>query len=489
MVELWECEWAALVRDDPTVKAFVNQLESVEPLEPRDAFFGGRTGAVSLYAQTQGEEEIHYMDVTSLYPWVNKNAVYPLDHPDIITQPRPCLDDYFGLAKVDILPPLELFHPVLPVRSGGKLTFPLCAACVQEQQAQPMLERSAICHHSPAQRQLRGTWCTPEIQKALEVGYTLIKIHEVWHFQNRESGLFEEYVNTWLKIKTEGSGWPKDCTTVVKKRDYLERFDAKEGIQLDFGKIEKNPGLKATAKLMLNSFWGKFGQRENLSQVQQCTSPDQLYNLLDDDTIQVSNMRICTEEVLEVVYTHTEETVFPSNKTNVFIAAFTTCWARLKLYSYLEQLQQQVLYYDTDSVIYKWSPGQPKIETGDYLGDMKDELEGDVIVEFVSGGAKNYGYKTRGGKLECKVRGFTLNVRGQEVLNYPSMKNTILKELDEPLQKKHQQQVTNPNHFNRNTTTKEIGLVERTKRYGLVFDKRVIDVATKKSYPFGYWSS
>ena len=34
------------------------------------------------------------------------------------------------------------------------------------------------------------------------------------------------------------------------------------------------------------------------------------------------------------------------------------------------------------------------VHTGDMLGEMKDELDGDVITEFVTGGAKNYGYKT-----------------------------------------------------------------------------------------------
>ena len=50
------------------------------------------------------------------------------------------------------------------------------------------------------------------------------------------------------------------------------------------------------------------------------------------------------------------------------------------------KLGDQVLYYDTDSVIYKWSDEQNKLETDDYLGDLKDELGGDHIVEFVSGG-------------------------------------------------------------------------------------------------------
>ena len=73
-------------------------------------------------------------------------------------------------------------------------------------------------------------------------------------------------------------------------------------------------------------------------------------------------------------------------------------------------------------MIYKWRDGQTKIETGDFLGEMTDELDGDLIVEFVSGGPKNYAYQTEKGKTECKVRGFTLNVRGKEVLNYDTMK-------------------------------------------------------------------
>ena len=59
-----------------------------------------------------------------------------LDHPEIIFNPslEEC-DEYFGLAKVSILPPYELFHPVLPVRIGEKLTFPLCGECVKAEQA------------------------------------------------------------------------------------------------------------------------------------------------------------------------------------------------------------------------------------------------------------------------------------------------------------------------------------------------------------------
>ena len=117
---------------------------------------------------------------------------------------------------------------------------------------------------------------------------------------------------------------------------------------------------------------------------------------------------------------------------------------------------------------------------------MADELDGDVITEFVSGGAKNCGYQTRGGKVVSKVRGFTLNVRGSAILNFHSMKDNIVSELD-TLQDSHRTlNIVTPYHFQRDLEKKQIQVVPRIKQYGLVFDKRVIDVATRSSYPYGY---
>ena len=479
----WECQWEKKVKSTPAIQTFLSTLNMVPPLQPREAFFGGRTGAVALYHRVGPGEKIYYVDVTSLYPWVNKTQPYPLGHPEIECPPTSQdIGDYFGLATVTILPPRGLYHPVLPVRHGGKLTFPLCMACVREQQAEPMLERSALCTHSDQQRQLRGTWCTPEIEKAKEMGYELLHIHEVWHFPRQEAGLFQPYVDTWLKLKQESAGWPRWCETQEQKARYVRQYQEREGITLN---VKENKGRKQVAKLMLNSFWGKFGEKTNKSKVEQVVQPHQLYKILTDSANDLQTLRLCTDDVLEVVYKQSEDNDLPSDRTNIFIAAFTTCWARLKLYSYLERLGEQVLYYDTDSVIYRWKSGQCEIETGDFLGEMTDELDGDHIIEFVSGGAKNYGYQTSGGKFECKVRGFTLNVRGRQVLNYQTMKENLLAELDDPAGRTIA--VKNPNHFKRDSTLKKIKLVEQVKNYRLVFDKRVVDRRTKRSYPFGYF--
>ena len=66
------------------------------------------------------------------------------------------------------------------------------------------------------------------------------------------------------------------------------------------------------------------------------------------------------------------------------------------------------------------------------------------------------------------------------------MKENILKELDEPLEKAPRMAITIPDFFQRDQVTKKIKLAERKQHYQLVFDKRVFDPATRSSTPYGY---
>ena len=163
------------------------------------------------------------------------------------------------------------------------------------------------------------------------------------------------------------------------------------------------------------------------------------------------------------------------------------CYFHTSSCQILKTLQQRVLYYVTDSVIYKWLPGQVEIPLGVFLGEFTDEVEGDPIIEFASGGAKNYGYETRGGKVECKVRGFSLNYKNKQILNFYTLRDNILKELDQPQSSRREMSLVDEHFFYRDQTNKRIRLIEGEKKYGLVFDKRVIDRTTRQSYPFGYF--
>ena len=192
-----------------------------------------------------------YVDFTSLYPWCNRNTRTVVGHPRIITENFDDISTYFGWIKCTVLPPRGLFHPVLPYRTQGKLMFPLSKTCADTC-------NQTTCTHEDSQRAIQGTWCHVELEKAIEKGYRVLQIHEVWHFPRSSNKLFCGYMDTFLKIKQEASGYPWDCVTEEQKQRYVDEYLEEMSIQLDREKIEHNPGMRAFAKLMLNSFWGEY---------------------------------------------------------------------------------------------------------------------------------------------------------------------------------------------------------------------------------------
>lgn len=180
VISKWECQWNQDRTNQPRIQTFLKEHHIPRPLDPRDAFFGGRTNAYCLYYRVKEGEKMYYYDFKSLYPYVNKYGRYPVGHPEILSQPR--LEDvldrkYFGLIRCTVVPPTDLLHPVLPYRCSQKLTFPLCAACVHQTIDAPLHTKSVDdCRHGDTDRALTGTWCTPELYKALDKGYRLTHV-------------------------------------------------------------------------------------------------------------------------------------------------------------------------------------------------------------------------------------------------------------------------------------------------------------------------
>ena len=441
VVEMWEHDFQQM-KLDPRIIDFMAETDVVTRLEIRDAFFGGRTNATCLYYQTQPGEKIRYVDFTSLYPWVNKYARYPVGHPEIITDNFKPLHEYFGIAKLKILPPRGLYHPVLPYRSD-KLHFTLCRTCADT-------TSQHYCTCNLEERVIIGTWCTPEIMAALEDGYTILKVYEVYHWEHtecynrdtQEGGLFASFINTFLKLKQEASGWPLWCDSEDDKERYITEYAKNEGIHLDYTNIDKNPGQRSLAKLLLNSFWGKFGQRANLKQTQYIQDQATFLQLIMDTSKKVSDFCIVNHDTIMIEYDHKDDQVPDTFNGNTVIASFTTCWARLKLLDVLRKVDKKCLYYDTDSVIFV-DDGTVDVPLGDYLGDLTNELDdGDHIVEFVSGGPKNYAYVTKAEIFDCKVKGFSLNDQNSKIINFNSMKQMVLNRCDEKLHLQPYTQIT-----------------------------------------------
>ena len=98
-----------------------------QTINVRHALFGSRTEAFATYCRTTGSQQMHYRDVVSLYPTVNAMGDYAVDYADYVkTTPEEIASgEFFGMVKLDMIPPTDLRIPVLPDNSKGKLLFHL----------------------------------------------------------------------------------------------------------------------------------------------------------------------------------------------------------------------------------------------------------------------------------------------------------------------------------------------------------------------------
>ena len=58
VVEMWECDLLKEMEHDEDMQCYFEEYELVDPLQPRDAFYGGRTNAAKLLHECQDDEEI-----------------------------------------------------------------------------------------------------------------------------------------------------------------------------------------------------------------------------------------------------------------------------------------------------------------------------------------------------------------------------------------------------------------------------------------------
>jgi hypothetical protein len=335
---------------------------------------------------------------------------------------------------------------------------------------------------------------TKELILAVEMGYNILEIYEVYHFprrteydpESKRGGLFTEYMNLFLRLKEEASGWPTWCETAEDKQKYLDLYYENEGIRLDPKNIPDegmNHGKRSWAKLMLNSFWGRFGMRlegKTQTEILRGHQAGKILETLGDRAKDLKSFHILSDHALMMEWENAKGFTPDNMTTNIFIACLTTCWARMKLYEALQTVGLRALYCDTDSIIFCLKPGEEGIPLGFYLGEMTDELGGHHIVEFVSGGCKQYAYTLSNGDQCCKVRGFTLNHKNSKLINLESIKDLITSEtpggtID----------TVNPSKITRNKVENVLFNVREKKTYRIVFDKRVL-LPNFDTVPYGY---
>lgn len=257
------------------------------------SYYGGRCEAFSRGLI----KNYNYFDVNSLYPFCMTKE-FPDPNTLRITYKNDIsyIKDYDGISDVDIEAPY-LKYPLLPVRTETKLYFPV------------------------------GTWRASythiELRKALELGYKIKKIHKMYYFTKNISP-FKEFVTDlyYLRLKYQ----------------------------------EENNPMEYVLKILLNSFYGKLGQRfwdrDNW----------QPFNL----TLEELNKLDSFERFGNYIRT-VKKLTRPANFCFPIWASYVTSYARLHLYDFI--VRSNPIYCDTDSLITRKDFGDSK-----KLGELKLEF-------------------------------------------------------------------------------------------------------------------
>ena len=182
--------------------------------------------------------------------------------------------------------------------------------------------------------------------------------------------------------------------------NFVKDFQRVEGVLLEKEKIKKNPALRTIAKKLLNSLRGKLTQNDNSVVVDFLNDYEELLEMLNDNTLELTSIDFISDNIARCKHKKKLSTSIYLENRNIVVASFVTAYARLELYKLLDKFRENILYFDTDSVLFVSDETKSKkIETGNFLGELTNELEkkncSEIwIEEFCSTGPKCYSYIT-----------------------------------------------------------------------------------------------
>ena len=95
--------------------------------------------------------------------------------------------------------------------------------------------------------------------------------------------------------------------------------------------------------------------------------------------------------------------------------------------------------------------------------------------------AKNYTYKLNTGEVVCKVRGFSLNYKASQIINFESMKKALYSWKNQ----ENTELVTIRTEICRDKKSPKVYNRQVHKHYGVVYDKRIV-LNNLETVPYGY---
>jgi len=312
-------------------RRYLNKKMYQEPKMIMEKQYEGYYGGRAEVFKRGIARDVNYYDFNSLYPSVMRN-----EYPDVSSSYyrekgyMDFIESYHGISDVDLFCPKTINIPLLPLHMNGKLLFP--------------------------SGKFSGWYSHIEIRKALEIGYLLLNIREQIYYTHSHYP-FKEYVENLYQLRKE-------------------KKEAKDRTEL-------------IIKLMMNSLYGKFGQK--------ITGHEKIYHI---DTLTYDQIRRMSEKgnlsmVGEYIYfvehnpTHIASHIMP------IYALYTTAYGRINLYEAMKNVD--VIYVDTDSIV---TPDA--ISVSKEMGELKLEHR---IKEGIFIRPKMYGFLTEEGESHIRIKG------------------------------------------------------------------------------------
>jgi len=428
----------------------------------RRALRGGRTEVRKFHHLVSDEDwergvRIRYQDICSQYPFQQVVHDFPVGLPTIFVWDEryvPCVNhqntdagkcdcvhrhedracstermtipwtkemilakpDFFGIVCATVEPPKDMYHPVL-------VAF------------DTVLNKSV----ASCERIVEGTFTSIEFVKALEHGYTLVQLHRYDQYVKKPSLWRDIILDLFLEKMINSKAAPEGEKRERLLREYTDLFgeDFGDKIQktLDEGLWGKNPAKKQTAKIMMNSAWGKHAQRPIMPEAAIFHFENDQQEIIDFFENCVSN----NYEYHDGTYLNDNQIMYkysvsgPKTKPDLhggYLPAglFVPAYGRMQLWEQLHKLGKRVLMNDTDSIVYLYDPLEYNIPQGGLLGEWEvEDVDTDHggIREFVGMGPKTYGIRCEDGFSMVKAKGMSLNFATENLINFDVMVDVV----------------------------------------------------------------
>ncbi len=310
------------------------------------AYKGGRTEVFKKYFKAKKNNELYYFDINSSYS-SSMRFTMPFKYQsttkfnDEIFKKEEIIDHYLYYARSIYLGNDLFVIPNLLIRNDDENII--------------SVKNTEYSYH----------WGI-ELKEAIKNGFQ-IRVSEINKYEGKI--IFKEFAEYF----------------------YNERLNIKK----------TNPALAMFYKLLMNSLYGKFGQR--VFNKTALTEYSQLHEILNNDSVKLIDFKELDNEKLLIEYKVDGDEEQSIGKLMRF-ASYITARSRSLLSEVMRDCEHKNIYYcDTDSIFTSKRPSEKYLDNAK-LGMWKQENES-PIKEAVFLAPKAYYYKLEDGKEEKKAKG------------------------------------------------------------------------------------